>query len=178
MATQGRRVAVVRPGVLTDAAFGAALKAGATLGADTILWPMTGPVPSLKAKAREAKKAKMQLLLENVAVSSADAADTLRAVGNDAGLAMNPANFAAAGELPFLQSYRQVKRFIRYLAMTDGSPLGVPCLLGQGYGEVRELISILRCASWGGYVSIGAPPAAGLNFDAMTDAFYDALDNI
>jgi len=179
MATQGLAVAVVRPGILDAAGFRGALKACKALGARAVVWPMTGAAERIRAMARDAKKAKLELLLENRGIGSADVNGFLKAVGPGVGLAFNPAHFAAAGELAFLKAFRAVKRHVRYVALTDGSPRGVPCYVGQGNGEVKEVVSVLRCASWDGYLSLGDSSAAmqRLDFDRMTDAFYDALDN-
>ena len=177
MASNGLRVDVVRPGTLGERGFAGALRAGRALGATAVVWPMTGTPASLRAKAKAAKQAKLQLLLENVGIQSPAAKDLMDAVGPDAAMAFNPANFAAAGELPFLGAFHRVKRCARYVALTDASPAGVPCYLGEGYGEVKEILSILRCASWDGFFCIGAPPWALLDFDDMADAFHEALDN-
>ena len=177
MRTRKLTVDVVRPGRLTDSSFHAALRAGVELGARAVIWPMTGAPEDLKARARAAKRAGLALLLENGRIASEQAAELIRAVGLGVGLAFNPANFAAAGEYPFRASFKALKRHIRYVAMSDASPTGIPCLLGQGYGEVKEIVSALRCVSWDGFIGIGAAPAHGLAFDAMTDAFYGELDN-
>ncbi|HRU04834.1 MAG TPA: AAC(3) family N-acetyltransferase [Candidatus Brocadiia bacterium] len=177
LAVKGMSVAVVHPTILSEAAFGAALKAAAHLGARAVVWPLVGAPASLKAKAAQSRKAKVELLFENVVMHSSAVKEMLQAIGPDAALAFNPGRFAAAGELPFLGAFRVLRRAVRYVALTDASPLGRPCLIGQGYGEVKEIISILRCSSWDGYLSLGGDPAAGLDFDAMTDAFYHALDN-
>jgi len=168
---------VVRSNVLTDAAFSAAVRAARTLRARAVIAPLTGPLHHLKARAREARDAGLELLLENVAIPSEAVGQLMAELGKDAALAFNPAHFAAAGELPFLRSFRnRLKRYIRYLAITDSSPLGVPCLPGNGYGEVKEIVSILRCSSFDGFVSLGADPNAGLPFDGIADAFYGLLD--
>lgn len=176
---KGLGVKTVRPGVFAEAAFRSSLHAAAVLGAEAVVWPMTGTAESLKAKAAEARKAGVSLLLENVAISSADAGDVMRAVGRGAGLAFNPAHFAAAGERAFLKSFRAIKRHVRYVALADASPLGERCYVGSGYGEVKEIVSILRCSSWDGTLCLGdAPSAMGhLEFDRMADAFFHALDN-
>jgi len=177
LATKGMSVAIVRPTILSDAAFAAALKAAARLSARAVVWPLAGAPASLRAKAAEARKAKIEVLFENPVIHSSAVKEMLQAIGPDAALAFSPARFAAAGELPFLSAFRLLRRAVRYVALTDASPSGKPCLVGQGYGEVKEILSILRCSSWDGFFSLGCEPAAGLDFDAMTDAFYHALDN-
>ena len=168
---------VVRTNVLGDAAFRATVEAAGVLGACAILSPLTGSIETLAARARAAKRDKLDMLFENVAISSADAAALMKALDGKAMLAFNPAHVAAAGELPFLGAYRKLRHFIRYLAVTDASRLGAPCLPGHGNGEVKELISILRCRSFDGCFSLGASPAAGLAFDGIADGFYRLLDS-
>lgn len=169
------KVSVVRCVSHTEAAFAAILAAGQALKAEAILCPLTGSPAFLQARVRTARAAGLDILFENIAISSKAAAELLDGLP-DAGLAFNPAQFAAAGELPFLQSYRLVKKRIRYLAIADSYPLGVPALPGAGTGEVKELISILRCGSFDGYFSLGAGPHSALPFAEVTDAFYRLLE--
>ena len=177
MADGGLTIEAVRPGFVGEKSFGKALEAAARLGAKAIVWPMAGAPETLARRARAARQAGAELLLENVRIGSDDAAELLKAVGVDVGVAFDPAAFAATGEYPFRKSFRTLLRRIRYVAMRDGSPDGRPCLLGQGNGEVKEIISLLRCSSWDGWHCLGADPADGLDFDAMTDAFHHELEN-
>jgi len=169
-------VGAVRTLILTDAAFEACLRAAKALAAGAVVMPLTGPLDLLKSRAAAAKKARLSLLLENVAISWQAAREMMKDLAPDAALAYNPANFAGAGQLPFLQCFHPLKKYVRYVAVTDASPLGVPCLPGSGYGEVKEIMSILRCASFDGFFSLGAAPSAALEFDAVADAFYRLLD--
>ena len=78
----------------------------------------------------------------------------------------NPAEFAAAGENPFLTSYR-VGRFIRKTAqldVTDGLWDGSPALPGRGNGEVKELVSIFRCRNFSGFLVLGGGMNGGSGF--------------
>ena len=170
------KVALVRTNVLTEDSFRATLRAGQALKAKAIIMPLTGSLETLKARAAAARRAGLRFLLENVAISSEATAKIMRTLGTKVCLAFNPAHLAAVGELPFLGCMRPLKRFTRYLAITDASPLGVPCLPGNGYGQITELISVLRCSSFNGFFSLGAAPAAELDFDEIADAFYRLLD--
>ncbi len=171
------KVALVRSNILTDAAFEAAVRAGNALEARGVIAPLTGSLASLRSRMRIARAAKLQMLFENVGIGSAAAVEMMKSLAPAAGLAFNPANFAAAGELAFLTSFRAAKKYVRYVAIADASPLGAPCIPGNGYGEVKEIVSILRCGSFDGYFSLGAGPGTGLAFDGITDAFYSLLDN-
>ena len=69
----------------------------------------------------------------------------------------DPAAFAAVGEKPFLESYR-VGRFIKIIGqldLNDGLWDGEPRPLARGNGEVKELISILRCHNFDGWFCLG-----------------------
>ena len=170
------KVSAVRSNVLTDRAFHAAVNAAKHLKAEAVIAPLTGSIASLKARAKEARQAKLAMLFENVSVSIEASLEMMRALHPEAALAFNPANFAAAGELPFLGGFRKIKRYVGYLAISDGSRLGAGCLPGNGNGEIKELISILRCSSFKGWFSLGSVPSPSLAFDEISDAFYRLLD--
>lgn len=172
---RGSHVCVVRCIALTNPGFEATLKAAKALGAEALLHPLTGAPVLLKERAGAVRKAGLSMLYENVAISSKAAAELMDKL-TPAGFAFNPANFAAAGELPFLQSYKSpVKKHIGYLAISDMRPMGVPCLPGCGNAEVKELISILRCSSFSGYFSIGRGFGGHVDCGKATDAFFELL---
>ena len=175
-AERGLELSVVRSNIQSEKAFRASLKAAKQLGAEAVIAPLVGSVETLKARARNAKRHGLKMLFENVAISWRAVDKLMRALGPAAGLAFNPANFAAAGDLPFLDAARPLKRFVRYLAITDASPLGVPCVPGSGYGEVKEVMSHLRCSSFDGFISLCCAPSAELPFADIADAFYKLLD--
>ncbi len=83
-------------------------------------------------------------------IDIAEAAELLKELG--AGLAFDPSEFAAAGQNPFLTAYYHglSKELVRQLYVKDGTFDGRPTEPGQGNGEVKELISILRCRSFDG----------------------------
>jgi aminoglycoside 3-N-acetyltransferase len=73
------------------------------------------------------------------------------------GFTFNGANFARCGELPFLVSYKKkLRRFVDQLDVEDGTYDGRPQSLACGNAEVKEMISILRCASFSGFVTLAA----------------------
>ena len=66
-------------------------------------------------------------------------------------------NFARAGEHPFLYSYR-VGRFIKTIGQLDIADCiwdGTETELAGGNAEIKELISILRCQNFSGYMTLG-----------------------
>lgn len=83
-------------------------------------------------------------------IDIAEAAELLKELG--ASLAFDPSEFAAAGQNPFLTAYYHglSKDLVRQLYVKDGTFDGRPTEPGQGNGEVKELISILRCRSFDG----------------------------
>jgi aminoglycoside 3-N-acetyltransferase len=71
--------------------------------------------------------------------------------GLEVGFTLNPAAFAAAGEMPAHYSYTQkLNRFTDQIDLEDGGHDGTPRPLGEGQAEVKDLISRLRCASFSG----------------------------
>ena len=92
----------------------------------------------------------------------------------------NPAGFALAGEHPFLASYR-IGRFIKTLAQLDINDAlwdGTPQPLARGNGEIKEMISILRCHNFSGFFSLGGGIAAPVTLKEMADDFVWLLDNM
>jgi sugar phosphate isomerase/epimerase len=75
------------------------------------------------------------------------------------------AHFARLGEKPFLKSYKQkLRRFVDQLDVEDATFAGEPAPLAQGHAEIKEMISILRCASFSGWfvLSCASQPAEPL----------------
>jgi aminoglycoside 3-N-acetyltransferase len=82
---------------------------------------------------------------------------TAKSDGIVANLAFSTANFAQAGEKPFLTSYRNgLRSFIVQLDLEDMTHDGSPTGLAEGNAEVKELISILRCRNFAGRIVLGA----------------------
>ncbi len=96
---------------------------------------------------------------------------------------LNPAHFAQVGEKPFLYTFRQVKakRRMAQLMISDGCEPPWPkyTLVGQGQGEVKELMSILRCRSFSGHFTIAVGDIRSpQNFTRQARAFWHLLDNM
>jgi aminoglycoside 3-N-acetyltransferase len=110
--------------------------------------------------AAAAKKANLSISFFNSDLDS-DACSRillqLRDQGLAAGFTFNGANFARSGELPFLASYKKkLRRFVDQLDLVDGTYDGRPQPLACGNAEVKEMISILRCASFSGCMTLAA----------------------
>ncbi|MBR7143942.1 MAG: AAC(3) family N-acetyltransferase [Lentisphaeria bacterium] len=102
------------------------------------------------------------------------------AASNDYGFVFNPANFVLAGEMPFLQSWK-LGRFIktaRQLDLVDMLWDGTPAALAGGNAEVKELISIVRCHNFDGFMTLGG---GGSYPGTLTEAvanFTELLDTM
>ncbi len=103
---------------------------------------------------QKAQKYNVQLSFYNLAMDSPTVSGILLALreqGMNGNFTFSPANFAKAGEKPFLQSYKQkLRRFITQLYIEDCTFDGAPQMPGNGNAEIKEMISILRCANFSG----------------------------
>lgn len=136
------------------------------------------PVGADEQKAL-AQMAGIETLFRN-SNQTALAAATSAAKFDGRSICFNPAGFALAGEHPFLRSYR-VGRFIKTIgqldvvdALWDGSPRP----LAQGNGEIKELISILRCHNFSGYFTLGGGAAMPGTLKEVADDLAWLLDNM
>ena len=134
--------------------------------------------------ARLAGEKKITLLVENepktYASGSADCAAVIETINSPyLKLAFNPANFAAAGEKPFLGIHPRIRKFSRLFYVNDGLFSGATKLPGCGNAEIKELISILRCRSFSVYLSL-KPGLTGVkeNFHKAADTFWRLLENM
>lgn len=102
-----------------------------------------------------------------------------RETGLMVGLTFSPAAFARVGEKPFLESYRQkLKRFVDQLEVEDGTFDGRAALLAQGNGEIVELVSILRCSSFDGYLSLSASNRSLTDLPQTTSSFLRLIESL
>jgi aminoglycoside 3-N-acetyltransferase len=112
------------------------------------------------AYALAAKKANISISFYNSDLDSDACSKVLLQLRDQklaAGFTFNGANFARGGELPFLVSYKKkLRRFVDQLDLVDGTYDGRPQPLACGNGEVKEMISILRCASFSGFLTLSA----------------------
>ena len=107
----------------------------------------------LKTTAGKASAAGISLLVRNSRGSRMDvSAKTGSLKGTGIGLAFDPSEFAAMREMPFLSVYYHgiPKGLVRQLYIKDGTFDGRLTEPGFGNGEIKELISILRCRSFDG----------------------------
>ncbi|NQU42385.1 AAC(3) family N-acetyltransferase [bacterium] len=93
------------------------------------------------------------------------------------GFTFNGANFARAGENPFLFSYKmKLRRFVDQLDIEDGTFCGLPQPIGRGNAEVKEMISILRASGFQGWMVLSAGNRLTGTFADAADAFEGLLD--
>ena len=143
-------------------------------------------IEALAQLAREAEKLGVKLLVENhpaaVWRNKENTAFVLREVDHPAlRLAFHPAHFAQVGEHPFLSTWNRgkLKKHTAQLMVADGcGRSGWPAvtLPGRGQGEVKELISILRCRSFDGLLTIRA--GQDFSFSEAAAAFWHLLDTM
>ncbi len=114
---------------------------------------LTAGTARLETVASAARASGLRLMVRNSStsiVNTAESTGLLKELGVD--LAFDPAEFAAVGQNPFLRVYSHgiSKGLIGQLYIKDGRFEGEPAEPGFGNGEIKELISILRCRSFGG----------------------------
>ena len=136
---------------------------------------------SFAAKA-DFEKAGIDVAFSNVHESSATAAAQFAALAGKGvrGFAFNPAGFVRAGEMPFLQSWR-IGRFVKTIAqmdMVDATWDGQATLFAAGNGEVKEVLSILRCHNFSGWVTLGGGAAFPGDLDAAKRNFVELLETM
>jgi aminoglycoside 3-N-acetyltransferase len=73
----------------------------------------------------------------------------------------NATNFARIGENPFLRSFKagHFLKTIGQLDVGDCTWIGRPTTLAGGNAEIKELISILRCSNFSGWLCLGGGAA-------------------
>lgn len=121
-----------------------------------VVVPMQGAVTLLKAL----DTAGVEISLANDVQTARSAASDLTSARMEVpgvSITFNPANFARAGEHPFLYSYR-AGRFIKTIQQLDIADCtwdGQETPFAHGNAEVKELMSILRCGNFGGWFVLG-----------------------
>ncbi len=151
--------------------WGALVSVAVAAQAPAIVVPLAAHTAEL---GQQAAAGGLALYLEN---RGETAEATLERLGSPAArLAFSPAQFAAAGEKPFLRVYSKtaVKRHVGQLYLEDGTFAGASTALMKGNGEVKELLSILRCASFSGPVTLRNP--GGIPFAEAMQAFWGLMD--
>ncbi len=97
-----------------------------------------------------------------------------------AGACFNPAAFTKAGEKPFLNSYRKGRfiKIIKQLDIVDALWDGTLTPLARGNGEVKELMSILRCHNFSGYFCLGGGCGSPVSLKEAAKSMLELLENM
>ncbi len=157
-----------------EATFADALPYVRQLGASAVIVPFP---PDLRPFLDAAAAAELQVLFENTSFNSGVCLRLLEAAGAGAVVAFSPAAFALAGEKPFLDivNHGPFRRYIGALYLSDATFAGSHVLPARGNGEVKELLSLLRCRSFAGRVIIATDPG-GPAFRELVDGFWAMMD--
>ena len=97
----------------------------------------------------------------------------------DCGICFNPANFVMAGERAFgvYRSGRFIKT-MRQLDINDILPDGSVTALARGGAEIKEMISIARCASFSGFMCLAGGIKVGQDLKSMVSDFRRLIENM
>jgi aminoglycoside 3-N-acetyltransferase len=131
---------------------------------------------------RAARDRQLEVSFFNVAMSSEIASRLLlemNAEGLQPGFTFSAAGFARAGETPFLKSYkRKLRRCVDQLDVADATFDGAPAPLANGNGEIKEMISILRCAGFDGWLTLASGGPQGESLLDTCGRFVRLLDQM
>ncbi|MFH0938658.1 MAG: AAC(3) family N-acetyltransferase [Planctomycetota bacterium] len=144
----------------------AILDAAKSAGIHRVLLPLSHRA---KLNARLAQSKNLEVSFYSANMTSSAASQLLLEMASDSltpQFVFNAAHFAKLGERPFLKSYKQkLRRFVDQLDIEDATFAGENTTLAQGNAEIKEMISILRCASFAGWFvfSCGDRPVESLS---------------
>lgn len=159
--------------------FPAFLDKAKACGVARVVLPLTFGAERIAATAAEKE---IEVLFYNIGLSSQAVSEKLLALkeaGLTCGFAFHAANFARAGEHPFLGSFKaQCRRLLRQLEISDALCDGRTAALAAGHAEIKELISILRCASFSGTFVLGEELRATGSLREIADQFWALMDAI
>ncbi len=129
-------------------------------GTTRVILPLAGS----GAAAVELAKAGFAVSLVNVAQTALSAAAAIAEIRKqlpEATFCFNAVNFARVGENPFLRSYKagHFLKTIGQLDVADATWNGRATTLAGGNAEIKELVSILRCGNFSGWLCLGGGAA-------------------
>ena len=173
----GCRVTALRGYACTD--IGDLFAVAAECGVQRVVLPLSGQMDELVEAASDGE---IELSLYNAHQSTSQAYNAiqrLRSGGVSANLTYNGGNFARLGERPFHQMHRaRLKALTDQLDASDVTFDGEPTELGRGNAEVKELISILRCSGFDGFIVLGADNRLVGDLRAAVDRFVHLIDTM
>ena len=157
----------------------AVLDSARAAGITRLVMPLSGRAGLIGRAAREKR---MEVSFFNIAMSSEIASRLLlemQADGLQPRFTFSAAGFARAGEQPFLNSYkRKLRRFVDQLDVGDATFEGAPTPLAGGHGEIKEMISILRCAGFDGWFTLTSGGPDGESLRQTCGRFVRLLDQM
>ncbi|MBE6359172.1 MAG: hypothetical protein E7057_08005 [Lentisphaerae bacterium] len=136
------------------------------------------PVGAAEA-AKCAVEAGLEICFRNINHSALAVSAFIKESGNGKAC-FNPAAFVKAGEKPFLRSYR-MGRFIKIMGQLDVVDAvwdGTVKTLARGNGEIKELMSILRCHNFAGFFCLGGGSGYPGTLKEAADDLIWLLDNM
>lgn len=132
---------------------GQILENAKSCGIRRIVFPLTHDAP---AQAEKAVAQGVQISFFNTVFNSGATSDILLKIkerGLNLNFTFNASSFARIGEKPFFKSYKQkLRRFVDQLDVEDCLYDGTSQALANGNAEIKEMISILRCAGFDGFM--------------------------
>lgn len=144
--------------------------------------PFIVPVRSREEIERAARltDGKSSILIENEGATSSVYVKAYSEIENLPLLAFNPRHFASVGENAFLGVFYKgmLRKETAYFYVDDGTFAGKPTFPGRGNGEVKEIISMLRCRGYDGVITLRSH---GGDVDSFHDAaawFWNLLKTI
>jgi sugar phosphate isomerase/epimerase len=139
--------------------------------------PLSHRAPDHAAWARDAG---VRISFFNLGIGGVDASTLLTDLRErklDVGFTFSAANFARAGENPFLRAYRQkLRRFVDQLDVEDARFDGASEPLARGHAEIKEMVSILRAGGFKGLMVLGAGNLAVGSLRDAAERFAALLD--
>jgi aminoglycoside 3-N-acetyltransferase len=144
-----------------------------TIGARTAVVPLPRDLAPFLAAAEQHG---FEVLFENHVFPSRVCLQMLEGAEAKKALAFNPAAFVMLGQKPFLGVFQsRIKHYIGMLYLNDATFAGDYTLPGRGNGEVKELLSILRCRSFSGRVVLATGPG-GPCFRDLVEGFWALME--
>jgi len=155
------------------------LATAAESGINRLVMPLTPSAPEI---AVAAQRKNIQVSFFNALLSGQESSAILLDLVKrnlPARFTFHAANFARAGEKPFLESYkRKLRRFVDQLDIEDAAFDGLPRDLARGNAEIKEMISILRCASFPGYFVLGSGNRPLMDLSETVTDFERLIDSM
>ncbi len=135
-------------------------------------------VPSMvsRDKIAQVSKAGFEVYVENMGIGGSEIVSMVK--NTLVKVAFNPLNFAQVDENPFLSVYTKthIIKHIGALYINDGLATGERTPLEEGLGEIKELISTLRCRSFDGLFILQGPDSNA--FAETVKKFIDMLKEL